>query len=286
MGVTSNMRAGLPESVDRLVHDAGKSGGPVVFLTGAGISAESGIPTFRGKEGYWRVGSKNYHPMELATHAAFLQMPDEVWSWYLYRRGVCLRAEPNPAHRAIAGLDHAVGERLTLVTQNIDGLHRRAGSSVERTFQIHGDVDRMRCADECTLELRPFPDGVDVDWGKGRALGDVERALLRCEACGARTRPHVLWFDECYDEARFRFESSIAKAVEAELLVVIGTAGATNLPLQIGAIVARRGASMIVVNPEPSPFTRFAEQTPRGEFLEGTAGQWVPLLCERLGAVA
>src|SRR3954464_8111708 len=93
--------------------------GPVIALTGAGVSAESGIPTFRGKEGYWTVGSREYPPQELATHAAFEAMPWDVWAWYLYRRAVCRRAEPNPAHVALATLD------CDLITQNVDGLHRR-----------------------------------------------------------------------------------------------------------------------------------------------------------------
>src|SRR6185312_3235449 len=113
---------------------------PIVVLTGAGVSAESGIPTFRGKEGYWTVGSREYHPQELATHAAFTRMPWDVWAWYLHRRAVCRRAEPNAAHHALARLP------CDLITQNVDGLHRRAGS---RPYAIHGDIDHMRCADDC-----------------------------------------------------------------------------------------------------------------------------------------
>src|SRR2546426_10737611 len=100
--------------------------GHVIALTGAGVSAESGIPTFRGRDGYWTVGSRDYHPQELATHAAFARMPWDVWAWYLYRRGVCRAAAPNPAHHALVRL--AAHPRFALVTQNVDGLHRRAGS--------------------------------------------------------------------------------------------------------------------------------------------------------------
>src|SRR3954466_12730475 len=92
-------------------------GGNVVVLTGAGISAESGIPTFRGKEGYWTIGAREYQPQELATWEAFQQMPWDVWAWYLYRRGVCRAAEPNAAHAAIVTLDGALGERFALITQ-------------------------------------------------------------------------------------------------------------------------------------------------------------------------
>src|SRR5512138_4021579 len=108
--------------------------GSVVVLTGAGVSAESGIPTFRGAEGFWVVGSRNYMPQEMATHAMFERDPQEVWRWYLYRFGVCARVEPNPAHHALAALDRALGDRFTLVTQNIDGLHLRAGATPERTY--------------------------------------------------------------------------------------------------------------------------------------------------------
>ncbi|MCA9686135.1 MAG: RNA polymerase subunit sigma, partial [Myxococcales bacterium] len=94
----------------------------VVVLTGAGISAESGIPTFRGPEGYWTVGAREYHPQELATLQAFNRMPREVWHWYLYRRGICRAAEPNPAHFALVELERALGDRFTLITQNVDGL--------------------------------------------------------------------------------------------------------------------------------------------------------------------
>src|SRR6185503_4423173 len=101
--------------------------GAVVALTGAGVSAESGIPTFRGKEGYWTIGAREYHPQELATHAAFEEMPWSVWAWYLYRRGVCMRAQPNAAHAALVRLATRLPDRFALVTQNVDGLHRRAG---------------------------------------------------------------------------------------------------------------------------------------------------------------
>lgn len=271
----------LPPEIDPLLERARASGGPVVLLTGAGISAESGIPTFRGKEGYWTVGSRNHHPMELATFEAFSRMPDDVWSWYLYRRAVCLAASPNPAHEAVADLERRLGDRMVLVTQNVDGLHLRAGNTLARTYQIHGNIDFMRCADECSASVYPIPDEVDRAWEKGRSLGDVERRALRCPKCAGRARPHVLWFDEYYDEQHFRFQSSLRAARAASVLVVVGTAGTTNLPIQMGAIVTRRGAPMIVVNVDPSPFTGFAAQNPLGLFLQGTATAWLPPLLAR-----
>jgi NAD-dependent deacetylase len=268
----------LPREVEALLERAG--GGLVLFLTGAGISAESGIPTFRGPEGFWTVGSRNYHPTELATRAAFERMPREVWAWYLYRRSVCRAAAPNAAHGAIAALEAALGDRLLLLTQNVDGLHLRAGSSRGRTYEIHGNIDFMRYVDESQAAPLPLPEGIDVEWPKARALTDAEWALLRGPS-GARARPHVLWFDESYDEVNFRFESSLDAASRASLLVVVGTTGATSLPLHVGRIAAGRGAPLVVVNPEPNPFSELAERG-AGIFLSGTATEWVPSICAAL----
>ncbi len=251
----------------------------MVVLTGAGISAESGIPTFRGEEGYWTVGSAHYHPMEMATHAAFERMPEEVWRWYLYRRSVCRRASPNAAHLALVELERALGQRFLLVTQNVDGLHLRAGNSVDRTYQIHGNIDFMRCESEDPPALRAIPLEIGEDWGPDTPFTDDARSLLACCGGGVLARPHVLWFDECYDEALFRFESSLAAAVKASLLIVVGTSGQTNLPIQIGGVVARRGAPMIVVNKDESPFSRFAESSESGYFARGTAvSELVPMI--------
>lgn len=258
------------------------SHGLVLWLTGAGISAESGIPTFRGKEGYWTVGSENYRPEEMATMATFREMPDEVWAWYLYRRGVCRAAKPNAAHRALARAERRGADDFLLVTQNVDGLHLRAGSSLERTYQIHGNIDFMRCTRECLPAPVPLPETIDIAWEKGRPLTDHERALLRCPSCGSAGRPHVLWFDESYDEQNFRFQSSIEAARSASLLIVVGTTGATSLPMHIGTIATQRGVPLIVVNPEPNPFSEMVRRTGRGVFLEGTAGKWVPELVDAL----
>lgn len=254
--------------------------GPIVVLTGAGISAESGIPTFRGEEGYWTVGSRNYHPMELATYEAFSRMPEEVWRWYLYRRSVCRRAQPNAAHRALVALEEALEDRFLLITQNVDGLHLRAGNTLARTYQIHGNIDFMRCPEE-EPHLREVPLAIGEDWGKDTPFDDRARALLSCCRRGL-ARPHVLWFDESYDEPLFRFESSLRAAARAALLIVVGTSGQTNLPLQVGAMVARRGAPMIVINQDESPFSRFAEESASGYFAQGSAVAHLVPMVERL----
>ena len=110
---------------------------PVVFLTGAGISAESNIPTFRGEEGYWTVGSKHYHPTELATRQAFSELPMDVWAWYLFRRTVCRRAEPNPGHLLLARLEEHMGDRFLLVTQNVEEFEFYVG---EDLILPHGNM--------------------------------------------------------------------------------------------------------------------------------------------------
>jgi NAD-dependent deacetylase len=256
----------------------------IVVLTGAGISAESGIPTFRGEEGYWTVGSAHYHPMEMATHAAFERMPEEVWRWYLYRRSVCRRASPNAAHRALVELERALGDRFLLITQNVDGLHLLAGNSRERTYQIHGNIDFMRCESEDPPALRPIPIEIGESWDASTPFDPRARSLLACCGGGVLARPHVLWFDECYDEPLFRFESSLAAATRASLLIVVGTSGQTNLPIQIGSVVARRGAPMIVINVDESPFTRFAETSESGFLARGTAvAELVPMVAHLVG---
>lgn len=253
--------------------------GLVLTLTGAGISAESRIPTFRGVEGYWRIGSRNYFPEELATRAAFDTMPDEIWSWYLYRRGVCRAAAPNPAHLALTQLERALTGKsacdFLLVTQNVDGLHLRAGSSPERTYQIHGNIDFMRSVDERDPRCYPVPAALDTAWERDRKLTATERALLVCPD-GSPARPHVLWFDESYDEERFRFRSTLAAVERAALVIVIGTAGATSLPALIVERTLKRGTPLLVINRDPSPFTAAAEQTPHGHALYGAAATLVP----------
>jgi NAD-dependent deacetylase len=264
-----------------LTHAIATSAGPVVFLTGAGISAESGVPTFRGPEGYWRVGSRNYQPTELATAEAFARMPEEIWRWYLYRRGVCRAAEPNVAHLALVEGERRLGDRFLLVTQNVDGLHLRAGQSPARTFQIHGNIDYCRCANGCAPALRPLPDAIPTEWSQERALDAADRAALHC-ACGAWLRPHVLWFDESYDEPLFRYLSARRAAEAAAVLVVIGTSGATNLPAQMCAIVAARGAPLVVVDPDPAAYATLAGRGTRGVQILGAACATVPPLVEAL----
>jgi NAD-dependent deacetylase len=257
-----------------------ESCGKVAVLTGAGISAESGIPTFRGPEGYWTVGSKEYRPEEMATWAMFTVDPWEVWSWYLYRRTVCRKAEPNQGHLGVARLEAFLGDRFRLITQNVDGLHLRAGNSESRIFQIHGNLHFMRCARTCTADLLPLPPSIG-DKVKNQPLSPKEKEALTCPRCGGRTRPHVLWFDEFYDEHHYRADSSVRWASRSDLLLVIGTAGATTLPMQIGTLVSQNpGAVLIDVNPNPNPFHRLARSHPKGVVLQGQSGDVLPKLVD------
>jgi NAD-dependent deacetylase len=263
---------------------AGARGGRVTVLTGAGISAESGIPTFRGSEGYWVVGSRNYMPQEMATQEMFRRAPEEVWRWYLHRFGVCRQAQPNAGHRALVALEAALGDRFHLVTQNIDGLHRRAGQSEARTSCIHGDAAWVRCAADCGLGLSPLPEVRVAD--PHAALPAEERARLHCPRCGGWLRPHVLWFDECYDEENYRMDTALRAAARADLLLVVGTSGATNLPMQIGELAWRRGIAMVDVNPEENPFSELCQTSGRGFFARGTGGERLPGMVEVLAGPA
>jgi NAD-dependent deacetylase len=217
----------------------------------------------------------------MATNSAFAAMPEEVWRWYLYRRTVCRKARPNAAHRAIVELEQGLGDRFRLVTQNVDGLHLRAGSTPDRTYQIHGNIDYMRCTSGCCTDLHPIPDAIPPK-ERGDALLPAEFELLRCPACGGGSRPHVLWFDEYYDEELFRFESTHRAASEADLLVVVGTSGATNLPLQCAQVARQRGAAMIDVNPEDNVFGEFAASLPHGHTIRDSAAEAVPELVDRM----
>jgi NAD-dependent deacetylase len=262
------------QDIDRLVKEWVGSNRLLTFLTGAGISAESGIPTFRGPEGYWTVGSKNYHPQEMATFHMFTQYPDEVWTWYLYRMGVCQNATPNQGHLALAALEEIIEDRFLLITQNVDNLHIRAGNSLLRTYQIHGNVFSMRCAQNCTGEVYPLPDDIKAKQ-KGDVLEESDRMLLKCPNCGALTRPHVLWFDETYNDAYFYFSRSLRSASRTGLLIIVGTAGATNLPNQIAWSVFQHGGKIIDINIEENPFSKLARKS-GGMFIKAASSQVLP----------
>ncbi|MBN1932512.1 MAG: RNA polymerase subunit sigma [Desulfobacterales bacterium] len=267
----------MKQELQEILKNFALTSDPITILTGAGISAESGIPTFRGPEGYWTIGSKEYHPQEMATYRMFMQKPDEVWKWYLYRMGVCQSAKPNPGHFAIVEMEKIFGDRFTLITQNVDNLHLEAGNSLKKTYQIHGNVFYMRCANECSENIYKIPEKVSAK-SKGEDLTETDRELLRCPACGEFSRPHVLWFDEAYNETHYRFHSSLKAAVQTQLLLIIGTSGATNLPNQVVWEVKNHGGILIDINIEENPFSDLAQKSPRGFFIKEPGSHALPLI--------
>ncbi len=272
----------LPSDAAALLREGLEGGRGVVALTGAGVSAASGIPTFRGPRGHWTDLTGGRTPQELATLEAFQREPEVVWAWYLERLASCRWARPNAAHHALVELEGLLGPRFRLITQNVDGLHGRAGS--ERVFEVHGNLERCRCVEDCGVGLLALPARLvalaEVD-AVASADGDLAagaREALSCPGCGAWLRPHVLWFDEVYDEERFRFTSSLAAASGAGLLLVIGTSGATTLPQLVVREALRVDAVVLDCNPEDNPFGEIAERIPRGMALRAPSDEVLPAL--------
>jgi NAD-dependent deacetylase len=226
----------------------------VAVLTGAGISAESGVPTFRGAEGLWRT----YRAESLATPEAFGRDPALVWEWYDWRRGLIAPVEPNPGHTVLAGWQDLF-ESLDIITQNVDGLHGRAGS--RSVVELHGSIWKVRCTREGTVEERratPLP-----------------RIPPVCPSCGGLLRPHVVWFGEALDPAVLDRAISLTAACRA--MLVIGTSAVVQPAASLPLTAARAGAKVIEINVEPTPLTSLADV-----FLPGKAGEILPLLDERL----
>jgi len=271
----------LNQDLIKILQDFAQSSKRITILTGAGISAESDIPTFRGPEGYWTIGSKEYHPQEMATYRMFMQKPDEVWKWYLHRIGVCIKAQPNPGHLALVIMEKLFKNRFTLITQNVDNLHLRAGNSLKNTFQIHGNVFFMRCVNECVLKIYPIPEEL-TGKTKMENLTDSDRKLLVCPDCGNPARPHVLWFDEVYNEHYYRHQSSLKVAGDTELLIIVGTSGATSLPNQVVREVYSRDGIIIDINIEDNPFSNLALKSSRGFFIKEPSSKALPSILQIL----
>lgn len=255
--------------MEEIVQEVKSTKGNVIFLTGAGLSADSGIPTFRGPEGFWTVGSKNYMPAEMATQAMFQKYPEKVWEWYLYRFGAGKNASPNRGHQYIVKFEELLGDRFTLVSQNIDGLHQKAGNSLDRSFYIHGNSAFMRCANNCTKAISNLPSSLWLQ--ENVALDKPRKILLSCQLCGAWMRPHVLWFDETYDEEYYKFETVLNKAMHSDLLFLIGTSGATTLPTYVVLFAIETGAYVVEINTNETQFTELVKSYDKGLVQTGTA---------------
>ena len=220
-------------------------------LTGAGVSAESDIPTFRGADGLWRT----YRAVDLATPEAFDRNPKLVWEWYEYRRHLIEKASPNPAHIAIAELEKLFRDFL-LITQNVDGLHSRAGS--EKLVELHGNIFRNRCSRDGRLV------------GKARE-NDVPP---RCE-CGAYLRPDVVWFGESLPP--HALEKAFEFATRCDAMIVVGTSGIVHPAASLPAVAKQHKAWILEVNLEATPITGLADDS-----IFGKAGEILPQIVAML----
>lgn len=236
----------------------------ITFLVGAGLSAESGIPTFRGKDGYWVSGSKNYKAEEIGTYQMFQVASQEVWKWFLYRKSVTEAAKPNQSHYMLKEIEEILTDQFALISQNVDSLHRKAGSSEERTFLIHGDFDFVRCGDECSNELYPFPKEIPLENRNKDVISAEDWQALRCPKCCEDLRPHVLWFDEYYDEKYYRRDSVLRISKETGILFILGTSGATNLPRTVAENVLSKNGMVVEVNIENNYFSRLLTDKKNG----------------------
>ncbi len=252
----------------------------ISFLVGAGISAESGIPTFRGKDGYWVSGSKNYKAQEIGTFRMFQLASMEVWKWFLYRKSITEAAKPNQGHFMLYEIEKLLQEHFALISQNVDSLHKKAGNSDERTYLIHGDFDYVRCGDNCSNDIYPFPAAINL---KNRNKGIItaeEWDLLRCPKCGEDLRPHVLWFDEEYNEKYFKLNTVLRISKETGLLFVLGTTLATNLPEKIVKNVLARSGLIVFVNIDK--YTGFLENKKNVIFREESSSDFLLELKEQI----
>lgn len=249
----------------------------LTILTGAGLSADSGIPTFRDKDGYWTVGSENYMPEEMGTFKMFTKQPLEVWKWFLYRQTICSKAVPNIGHYAIKELEDIFEDRFRLISQNVDGLHFKAKTSREKTYLIHGTLEKTRCGNECSNELYSFP---DFSFNKGEELTLEQTQQLKCKKCDNYLRPHVLWFDERYNEKNFKLDSSMRTAKQTGLLLIVGTSGATTLPQRIVERVLSREGIIIDINPNENYFSEIADKKKNGFSLKGKSSDILPEFVE------
>lgn len=221
----------------------------VVALTGAGVSQESGLRTFRDAQtGLWA----QYKPTDLASPEAFARDPKLVWDWYAWRREAIKGVRPNAGHYALVDMAKRV-PFFALITQNVDGLHAMAGSTGLQ--ELHGNIRRVRCA-----ECGHFPE----EWEEGG------NSVPRCEVCGGMLRPDVVWFGEALPRAALEFAVEAARA--CELFFSIGTSGVVQPAASLAFAAHNRGAMVVEINMEPTPLTPKADY-----FLQGRSGEVLPI---------
>lgn len=245
----------MPPRIPDDLIDALKQAERVVVLTGAGVSAESGVPTFReAQTGLW----SQYDPKDLATPQAFARNPRLVWEWYAWRRQLIQQARPNLAHYALVDLEQALPTFL-LVTQNIDGFHWLAGS--RDMVELHGNIARTKCFDE----------GHVVGWWP--ETGEIPP---RCPSCGGPLRPDVVWFGEGIPDHALRI--AFDAAASCDLFLCVGTSAMVAPASQLPVLAKRMGARVVEINPNPTALAVIADWS-----LRGTAGSLLPGLARALG---
>jgi len=228
----------------------------VVILSGAGLSADSGIPTFRdGATGLWA----NIDPDEVVSIGGFQRNPEKVWAWHKAMRDLFAEVQPNAGHAGIATLEHLLpNARLTIITQNIDGLHQAAGSA--RVLEIHGSALRVRCHHHCGF-IEPWPVGHD--------------GTRQCPSCGAPARPDVVWFGESLDEDLI--SQAVDAAHNADVFFSAGTSSVIQPAASLSMMAKESGALVVEVNPHETAFTEYADHSTRTG-----ASQFFPALVEAL----
>ncbi len=243
----------MVEIADELV-EALRRARRVAVLTGAGVSAESGVPTFRDAQtGLWA----KFNPQELATREAFQRNPKLVWEWYAFRRELTANAKPNPGHYALVDLERRVPD-FTLVTQNVDGLHLRAGS--RNVIELHGNIARTKC----------FKEDVRV-----AAWIDDGQLPPRCPRCASYLRPDVVWFGEMLPP--LALDEAFRAAERCDVFLSIGTSGVVEPAASLPFTALRHGAVVVEVNPDETPLSGSATY-----WLRAASGVALPLLVERV----
>ena len=240
---------GIPESLVETLRNAQS----IAVLTGSGISAESGVPTFRdGQTGLWA----RFDPQELATPEAFERDPSLVWDWYAWRRKLVAEARPNPGHLAISRMQELVPD-LTLVTQNVDDLHQRAGS--REVIELHGNIRRTKCSVE----------GMEVE-----EYDDTESPPV-CPSCGAALRPDVVWFGEMLPPAALESASDASR--KSDVFLSVGTSSLVYPAAALPYEALENGATLVEINPDETPLASYADHA-----LRGPAGDVLPRLIREL----
>lgn len=234
----------------------------VAVLSGAGISKESGVPTFReAQHGLWA----RYDPQQLATPDAFRRDPDLVWRWYMYRRRLIEAVAPNPGHMAIAHLE-ALFPQVTVITQNIDGMHAKAGSTT--IVELHGSIYRWKCSELCGGETM-FVDLGTLDYNEEHAP-----PCPHCEE-GGYVRPDVVWFGEMLPRAAL--EQALDEAAQCDVMLVVGTSAMVEPAASLPRIAKKSGKRLIEVNPEGTPISHLADAV-----LRAPSGVALPMLLAAL----